>query len=278
MNIALIPNFHNGVAMETAEKVIFLAQQDGHSVFVHQDISRALPLAKTLANHSEFAPRCELFIAVGGDGTILHAAKHAAGKPILCVNVGRLGYMAGLEKEEINYLPDILNGNCSYDYRMMVDVLRNGSKIGSALNDVVISGELSKLLDYDVQIDESVFHYRADGLIVATPTGSTAYSLSAGGPVVDPSMRCMIFTPICPHSLLNRSVLFAADTLLCAHVTPNYAGRIYLTVDGERPIEINAQDKLCFTASQQTVKLVVHKKRNFFDVVNRKLSIPNNVT
>lgn len=277
MKIALIPNFQKDTALAVANEAARLVQGAGHEVYVHRELAPKIPGTSLLENHRDFALTCDLFLAVGGDGTIIHAARHAAGKPILGINVGRLGYMAGLEVAEIDRLPAILEGDCNYEERMLLEASVNGKPVGMALNDAVISGELSKLLDYDVQVEDCGFHYRADGLIVSTPTGSTAYSLSAGGPVVDPTMRCMIFTPICPHSLFNRSVIFRGDTQLSVKVNPRYVGKVYLTLDGERPHEIKPGEAIGLTAAQETVKLMLHRKKSFFDVVNRKLLISDNI-
>lgn len=273
MDIALIPNFKKQEAMELGAKAVELAQKAGHRVYVHKGLVNSFKGVSAVESHGDFAKNCRVFLAVGGDGTILHAAKHAGGMPILGVNVGRLGYMAGLEREELELLPQILSGDCFYEERMVLSAKVGEKELGLALNDAVISGEFSKLLDYEVTALGDKFSYRADGLIVSTPTGSTAYSLSAGGPVVDPNMRCMIFTPICPHSLFQRSIIFGGDTELNVRVKPGYSGKIYFTLDGESPHELEPDQGLSLKPSEKTVKLMMHRKKSFFGLVNRKLSV-----
>jgi len=222
---------------------------------------------------------CDTIIAVGGDGTIIHSAKHAAvaNKPILGINVGRLGFVAGLEMNELDYLKDLVDGNYTVENRMMLSIsfVQNGkSKSYYALNDAVIArGSLSRIVDFKVSFNENnVCDYRADGLIIATPTGSTAYSLSAGGPVIDPSMQCIILTPICPHSLFTRSVVFGPESRLSVLSKSNYDSEIFLTVDGETSIQIQNGESITFCSSKLVAKLIKLKHKNFYEVVNEKLA------
>lgn len=271
MKIALIPNYHNEKIMQATKYVSSMLCENGHEVYVHEKIAEQIKSACTVKTHEEMKNICNLFIALGGDGTIIHAAKHAKGIAILGINMGRLGYMAGLEYSEIDSLIDILNGDCVYENRMLIDVKSGENYLGSVLNDGVISSKLSQLVDFKVSIDDSEFNYRADGLIVATPTGSTAYSLSAGGPVVEPTINCMIFTPICPHTLFNRSIVLSEKTSLKVKIGENSRANTILTMDGREPYEIKENEEITFTASKKSVKLVMKNKKNFFELVNKKL-------
>lgn len=275
MKIALLPNLQKKGADKCSRHIIEILNSNGDTVFIHRAHEKYFSGVTVLDHHSALSQECDAFIAVGGDGTIIHAAKHAAefGKPTLGVNMGRLGYMAGIEKDQLSELPAVLAGECVVEKRMMIKVTVNGSPtIHLALNDAVISGELSKILDYNVSVNGSrEYPFRADGVILATSTGSTAYSLSAGGPVVDPQLKCMIFTPICPHSLFNRSIIYGEDTLLSVRVTPNYIGRVYLTVDGEEPIVLKNNDVIELSKSDSYVSLMKYDNQSFYDVVNKKL-------
>jgi NAD+ kinase len=143
-----------------------------------------------------------------------------------------------------------------------------------ALNDAVLArGALSRILDLKVNFnDKNVCDYRADGLIIATPTGSTAYSLSAGGPVIDPSISCILLSPICPHSLLTRSVVFGPDARLSVLASSSYDSEMFLTIDGDTSIQITDKQKIEFCRSKQTVRIIKLKDNNFYEVVNEKLA------
>jgi len=222
---------------------------------------------------------CDIVIAVGGDGTIIHCARHAAAaeKPILGINIGRLGFVAGLETDELDELKNLTDGNYIIEDRMMLEVRLENNGIQEthyALNDAVLArGALSRILDLKVNFnDKNVCDYRADGLIIATPTGSTAYSLSAGGPVIDPSISCILLSPICPHSLLTRSVVFGPDARLSVLASSSYDSEMFLTIDGDTSIQITDKQKIEFCRSKQTVRIIKLKDNNFYEVVNEKLA------
>ena len=220
-----------------------------------------------------------MVIAVGGVGTTIHCARHAASaeKPILGINVGRLGFVAGLETDELDKLKNLVDGNYTIENRMMLEVrLENDGKQEThyALNDAVLArGSLSKILDLRVNFnDKNVCEYRADGLIIATPTGSTAYSLSAGGPVIDPSISCILLSPICPHSLLTRSVVFGPDARLSVFASSSYESEIFLTIDGDTSIQITDKQKIEFCRAKQSARIIKLKNNNFYEIVNEKLA------
>ena len=140
-----------------------------------------------------------------------------------------------------------------------------------ALNDAVVSGAQSRIYDFGFSVDGSkLYKFRADGLILATPAGSTAYSLSAGGPVVDPESECVIFTPICPHALFNRSTLFCADKTITVSTDSDYSGEVYLTIDGGAPIRIHKTDTVSVSRSTYYTELIQTDERNFYDIVDSK--------
>lgn len=222
---------------------------------------------------------CDIVVAVGGDGTIIHAAKHAAmaGKPVLGINVGRLGFVAGLEADELEKLEGLVTGKYAVENRMLLQVdtaLDDVHQTYYALNDAVISrGSLSRILDFKVLFNSAnMCGYRADGLIFSTPTGSTAYSLSAGGPVIDPSMECILLTPICPHSLFARSYIFDEKARLSirAGVMDGEAD-VLLTVDGESGIAVPAGETISVTRCDADACLIKIKQMSFYDVLGKKL-------
>ena len=218
----------------------------------------------------------DVVVALGGDGTMIHTAKRAAayGKAVLGINCGRLGFMAGIERHELEHLKRLLDGQYTVEKRMMLDVsvVRDGRTITerTALNESVVSrGMLSRMLRLEVQNGEkTVICYQADGVILSTPTGSTAYSLSAGGPIIDPALNCILMTPVCPHSLHARSYIFDQSARLEVRVFEEAA---LLTIDGEETIELQPGDAVVVKDAAQEAQLIKLKPMRFYDVLNEKL-------
>lgn len=221
---------------------------------------------------------CDFVAAIGGDGTILHTAKYAMqeNKPVFGINAGRLGFLAGLETNELDRLEDLKLGNYTIDRRMMLKVTHHrtdGDEVLYALNDAVISkGVLAKIVDLDVVCDgRRLASYRADGIIFATPTGSTAYSLSAGGPVIDPQIGCISMTPICSHSLMGRSIIFSDDRHLLVTARMDEEHAAYLSIDGEDGRHIEAADQIEIEKSDIFVQFVKLTDKPFFEILNEKI-------
>lgn len=222
---------------------------------------------------------CDVVLAVGGDGTLIHMAKFAskAKKPILGVNLGRLGFVSGLEVNELYKLKNLVNGNYETQKRMLlcVEVLRKtGQEIFYALNDAVISrGELSRILDIDIMLEKTnVCDFRSDGVILATPTGSTAYSLSAGGPILDPRMKCILMTPICSHSMFSRPQVFSEDSRLIINAKSRENAGVFLTVDGEDVIDISKGASVVVSKAFLPVELINLEDKSFYQKISEKLS------
>lgn len=277
MKIAVIPNLNKRDAEAYTARIVSLLRQCGAEVLMHASLAGDYGGTVACVSHEEMVAWCDVVIAVGGDGTIIHTARHAsrADKPILGVNLGRLGFLAGVERDELYLLRRLFDGSYTVRRHMMLDVTVHGAageKTYCALNDAVVSGAQSKIFDFGLSVDGSeTYRFRADGLILATPTGSTAYSLSAGGPVLDPQMDCILFTPICPHSLFNRSTVFSADKRLTVSADSEYSGDVFLTVDGDDPIRIARSDTISVRRSERATLLIKMDDRNFYDIVNRKI-------
>ena len=270
MHVIIIANSKKENAGETAAAIQALLAKES-AVFSVYEYAYAGDYPR------EALLRADYIIAVGGDGTIIHTAKLAASlqKPILGVNAGRLGFVASLESAEIAEIHNIPQGDFETEKRMMLqaEVMR-GEKTETiyALNDIVVSGELSKIIDYTLSVDGNRdYSYRADGVIISTPTGSTAYALSAGGPVIAPSMQCIEYTPICPHSLFNRSIIFEEHSVLTLTTVSGHAGKMYMTADGEAPIELLSGDNIRFSKAPLYAQFLHPCKKNFYDILNRKL-------
>lgn len=224
----------------------------------------------------------DVTITVGGDGTIIHNAKFAAKykKPLIGVNMGRLGFVAGLEYDEIDELVKLLSGDYKIRKRMLLSVeLECDQKTEKflAVNEAVLTRDILKpIIDISVTLSgEEIISYRADGMIFATPTGSTAYSLSSGGPVVEPDMDCILITPIAPHSLSSRNVVFKSDSVLTATIDNADSTQGYLVIDGEKNVRLSENDKITIRKSELELELIVLKEKNFYTLLNEKLKEKN---
>ena len=221
----------------------------------------------------------DLVICFGGDGTILHMAKAAtrAGLPILGINMGRIGYMTELEMTELALLDNIFKGDYYLDERAMLRVEIRSSKGNNkfsayALNEAVVAnGTTARIIDLEL-LDNGrlVSEYRADGLVVSTPTGSTAYSLSAGGPIIDPKLSCFCVTPICPHSLIARPLIFPDSATLEVKNTCVREKVLHLTIDGRATFDLYLGDTVVITKSALKAKLLRIKNDDFYFKIRMK--------
>lgn len=279
--IALIPNLTKNGAYEESLKAIRLLKSFGGEILMTADLSEKYS-DKDIAffeSHEVLIQKCDAVVTIGGDGTIIHAAKHAANfeKPLLGINMGRLGFVAELEPNELPMLERLFSGDYNVEKRQMLKVTlksKSGSKSFFALNDAVISrGSMTKIIDLDVWLKKSyICHYRADGLIVSTPTGSSAYALSAGGPVIEPSMSCILMTPICSHSLFSRPVLFNPSSEILVNAVSREDTDLTLTIDGETTIPITADDTVVITTAEIYAELIVLKDKTFYRVLSDKFT------
>lgn len=279
MKIAVIPNADKASAVACAHDITAILLKAGADVVLPSYVKSDIKNEKLIYfdTYKEIFDNSDCAVTVGGDGTIIHCARYAAmsGKPILGVNMGRLGYVAELEASEIEMLTRIVSGEYITRERMMLDVTvihKDGSSESYlAVNDAVVSrGSLSCIIDMDVYAgNEKICNYRADGLLFSTPTGSTAYALAAGGPVIDPCMSLIELTPVCSHSLTARSVIFTDDTVLS--VKCNSPEISYLTVDGQVSVKLDPQDVVRISKSEHRLFMNVLKSKNFFKIAGEKL-------
>lgn len=223
-------------------------------------------------------PSASMIICFGGDGTILHMGKTATkyGLPILGVNIGTMGFMAELESAELQQLARIAKDDYTIDERMMLDitVYRDRSIIyhDICLNDAVITkGAVARIVHLRVKCDGvQAMECGGDGVIVATPTGSTAYSLSAGGPIIEPEAHSILVTPVCAHDMQSRCIVTSDKRIITVSLTHNARRSAFLSVDGGKAVKINMGDSVVIKKSNLTTKLVRLKSRSFYDVVNMK--------
>ncbi len=257
-----------------------LAEKGCTVVSSRDDMNLFCDTVSSVASDDEYS-NAELVIAFGGDGTIIKAAREFSpyGTPVLGVNTGTLGYLAEIAPNELDSVDSVIAGDFRTEERMMLDVtIERDDGVASpelpALNEVVLTnGPISRLIKYDlfcngIQIQSS----RADGIIIATPTGSTAYSMSAGGPVADPSLDCIITTPICPFALNQRPVIYGANTELEISSVACRENEVYLTLDGADIFRIGETDKIRIKRSDVRARLVRIRHRSFLEILHEKMS------
>lgn len=236
------------------------------------------------ASADDIASRVDLVIALGGDGTLLAAANRIAAAgldvPIVGINFGSLGFLTEVTLAELyDAMTSVLDGTASIDSRMMLRAAIGSDTAGPsldrlALNDIVITrGSLSRMIDLEVRInDDFVTRVKADGLILATPTGSTAYNLSAGGPIVEPTVDAFVMTPIAPHTLTNRPVVLSGSTEM--RITPLFEGaqtEVYVTFDGQSGRELQRGEEIVIGRAERHLNLVRASGRSYYDVLQQKL-------
>jgi NAD+ kinase len=247
------------------------------------DVDNSYELPKDLRFHKldRELGNADGVICFGGDGTILHMAKTATrrGLPILGVNIGTMGFMAELESTELDKLSRLITGDYTLDKRMMLDVTvqRDRDIIfhDICLNDVVITkGAVARIVHLAVKFDDvQAMECSGDGVIISTPTGSTAYNISAGGPIVEPEARNIIITPICSHDVGSRCIVASDKRIVTAHIVRNARRNAFLSVDGGKAVRLNMGDVTVVKKSNLETKLIRLKDRSFFDVVNTKFRI-----
>ena len=287
MKALILPNYGKEDTHNCAEAICEILERSGCEVLTQPLCWDCFDKASVSDkfNARDAVASCDVVIAIGGDGTMMHAAKFAAeaGKPILGINTGRLGFMAGLESTEPELISRLVSGDYTTEQRMLLDVevLRDGQtvNISHAINDAVVSrGALSKIITIKVHHNgRQAMELRADGLIVSTPTGSTAYALSAGGPVIDPSFKCIEVTPVCPHSLMDRTIIFDSDSELTIEADRRKEeyitlpdDRINLAVDGERTCELMLGDTIRIRRSALAAEFIIIKKQSFANLLMQK--------
>ena len=280
--VILTPNPYRDKDFQTVRTAMGILRDAGveTKVCLPFDVDKSFELPKDVRFHrlDREIHNAELVICFGGDGTILHMAKTATRKnvPILGVNIGTLGFMAELESTELNLLAKLAKDEYTLDRRMMIDVVVQRDRdiifhdIG--LNDVVITkGAVARIAYLQVKCDGvEAMQCGGDGVIIATPTGSTAYSLSAGGPIVEPEARNILITPICAHDVMSRCIVASDKRTITVELVQNARRNAYLSVDGGKSLRLNMGDVVTVKKSNLETKLIRLKERSFYDVVNMK--------
>ena len=276
MKIGIIVNFDKKNAVSTAKRILEIASDCEAAVISVEN--RFFEADLTFSTAREVIKNCDIAVTVGGDGTIIHHAKFAAlyNKPLLGVNLGRVGFVANIEPDELDEIYRLFTGEYELQKRMLLDITiekENEKKSFTAVNEAVIHRDtFSSIVDICVSLNgERIITYRADGMLFSTATGSTAYSFSAGGPVLQPDIRCILLTPVCPHALSSRQVVFGEDAVLSAHVLQSANAKCYMTVDGQNHITVSSGDTVTIKKSPMELKLIILKEKNFYTLLNEKL-------
>lgn len=281
-SIGLFVNRKKDKDLEITRKLISLIQKYGMKPLLPKFISVELGFSEGY-NEEDMLGSSTFLISIGGDGTLLNMARSSFDYdvPLLGINLGTVGFLADVELNDIEKAIERLSRD---DYGLktrmvlLATVLRNNYTVfkSIAINDVVVNRDgLSRIMRLQVFVDNQfIDSFRGDGVIVSTPTGSTAYNLSAGGPIVQPDMEMMITTPICPHILYSRSFITSPDRRLRITIDDDYTDSAILTVDGQEGFRIAAGDEILITQAQKSIKFISFNDINFFDVLRAKIHDP----
>lgn len=288
MNRVMVqPNPTKGAALRVSRRLISLLLAEEFQVVALEEYREVLLFGLSeeekkqirFLREPEIYHACDFIMVVGGDGTILRIAGQASlyNKPVLGVNCGTVGFMSELEPDEIELVRSVKSGNFTLDDRSMLDIQvfnSVGDEVYStvALNEAVVTkGFFNRVIPLSVIVDgQEVFQFSGDGVIVTTPTGSTAYSLAAGGPILAPSSDCLAVTPICPHSLTIKSFVISAESIVT--VMPEYKGhQVFLSPDGDT-YELRSGDRVVIQRSKRTFSLLRIKGQGFYEIIRQKLA------
>ncbi|MBC8019301.1 MAG: NAD(+)/NADH kinase [Verrucomicrobia bacterium] len=278
-NVAIFAKVHDPRCLGVASDLINWLEERGCTPLAEAQLSGQLGYPKALSE-DEIRDQAELVVVLGGDGTLISVARLFSGRdvPILGVNLGSLGFLTEITVEELYpRLEKVLEGNPRVSERMMLEVTlhREGQEIEkcNVLNDMVINkGALARIVDLETKVNRHFLTtYKADGLIVSTPTGSTGYSLSAGGPIIHPLMSCIVITPICPHTLTNRPIVVTDESTISITVASSFDEKVYLTLDGQVGFELREGDSVEIRKALETTALVMSRSRDYFEILRTKL-------
>ena len=281
MKAVVFPNLKKELALSCAREVCDVLQACNITPIADPEL-RALFFDKSFVQYQpllEAVQEAEFAIAIGGDGTILRCANHLihTNTKLLGINTGRLGFMAALEPSQIQEIARLRTGDYRVSSRMLLcgdllDLHGHVVQHCTALNDITIARQYAHVVDFSVYRNDVLLgEYRADGVLFSTPTGSTAYALSAGGPIIEPEFSCIEMTLICPHSLSARPILFSPDSRLCVSLQEQDVRDVYISADGAPPICLDAYHRMEIYRSPHEISLIDLSGNTFFDSLNRKM-------
>ncbi|WP_010252707.1 NAD(+)/NADH kinase [Acetivibrio cellulolyticus] len=280
VKVGIIANRDKDIGLKITSVLLESLLANGAEPVMDDSLAADIGFTVNNLNEDEVILKSDIMVCLGGDGTFLKSARKVFSKniPILGINLGSLGFLPEVDKNEIDpAVKRLVKGEYDIEERMMLEttIIRDDKEIMKdiVLNDVVISrGWMSRILHLKTYInDQFVDLYPGDGLIISTPTGSTAYSLSAGGPIVEPDVSLIIATPICPHLLYSRSIITTGERVLKVLVVENNCHGAMVTVDGQNGYELMGGDNIITRKSSRCLKMVRLSDRNFFDVLRSKI-------
>lgn len=282
MKILICASVKKQKSIDVLPEVVDALLEYENEIYMLSDIKRSyFDERVSYCENEDIIGACDLIMTVGGDGAILKWGKRAAkyDKPLIGINTGRLGFMTTLEPDSLHKLSILMAGTYSVSRRMMMnsEIRAGGITINNtALNDVVLFKDISsKLPEYIVKINgKTVTKIRADGLIFSTPTGSTAYALSAGGTIIEPTVECIQLTTLCAHSLFNRPMIFSGNDIISVSCRQYEGSQANITVDGGEPIPFSEGDELILTKSDKALRLIDIDGNSFYEAVRDKLMTP----
>jgi NAD+ kinase len=278
MRFGIVANRKRSGAAKVVRRLLSWAQQNGHTYRVCEGLKDLVDSPALISKGEDLAKDCDCIISMGGDGTLLAAARDigASGIPVLGVNLGSLGFLTQVAVEEMEAsLQALVNGEHLIEPRMLLAVAvdnRDDTRGGVALNDVVVDrGNVARLIQLDLSVNEEfICTYRADGLIISTPTGSTAYNAAVGGPIVNPKMNAIIASPIAPQSLAARSLLFDGDDKIKIKVTSGHHSAL-MTLDGQVSIPLKNGEEVVVKRAAHTTNLITFPQHSFYAILRNKL-------
>lgn len=280
MKIGIIPNMEKDINLELTESITKWLIEKNVAVLLNYSIASRIGKPELGFKSEEIYSNSNAIIVLGGDGTLLNIARQSApyNVPLFGINLGHLGFLTEVEADDMfPALEDLISGEYEIEKRMMLvaTVEKDGIELEKsiALNDVGITkGPFSRIISLGIYINDSfVDLYSADGVIISSPTGSTAYSLSAGGPIVSPDLKVLIITPICPHILHSRSIVISNNDIVKIEVCLNNT-EVMLTLDGQQGYKVKSGDIVTVRQSQYFTSLIKLKNRSFFQVLRQKMS------
>jgi NAD+ kinase len=278
-NVAIFAKVHDPSCQGVASELVKWLNSRGHLPLVDAHLARHVGYASGL-ELEQIRDQADLVVVLGGDGTLISVARLFSGRdvPILGVNLGSLGFLTEITVDELYpALEYCLKGNPRVSERMMLDVAvtRAGKETENwhVLNDAVINkGAIARIIELETRVNgQYLTSFKADGLIISTPTGSTGYSLSAGGPIVHPLMHCILVTPICPHTLTNRPIVITEDSVVSIVIKSSFDEMVYLTLDGQVGMELQEGDQVEIRRALRTTPLVTSRDKDYFAILRKKL-------
>lgn len=277
--VAIFAKVHDPRCQGVASELVTWLEERRCQPLVDTHLARHVGYARGLTE-KQIRDRAELVVVLGGDGTLISVARLFSSRqvPIVGVNLGSLGFLTEITVEQLYpVLEQCLAGSHRITERMMLDVsvTRGEQEISrcQVLNDAVINkGALARIIELEARVnDDFLTTFKADGLIISTPTGSTGYSLSAGGPIVQPLMKCVLITPICPHTLTNRPIVLSYQSVIRITVKSSFDEMVYLTLDGQVGVELQEGDSIQVSRAETTTALVTSPEKDYFAILRAKL-------